>query len=127
MKSKPIHQILLDLDRRQSRQLKRLLTLGPFVEGSVISFKRRCGKEVCRCRKGGPHESLIISQLVKGKLKVVYTRPEDRRFLMACKERWREFKKNKKDLVDLHKKILIELDHLATLKTEAYRPKPAKG
>ena len=120
-------KILLNLDRQHVRQLKTLLTSNPFVEGSVVSFKRRCGKKVCCCRKDGPHESLVISRWVKGKLKVVYTRPEDRSFLLACRDRWREFRKNKKNLAKLQKKILQELDRFAELKTEKYRPKPAKG
>src|SRR3990167_3253149 len=120
-------KILLNLDRQHVRQLKTLLTSNPFVEGSVVSFKRRCGKKVCCCRKDGPHESLVISRWVKGKLKVVYTRPEDRSFLLACRDRWREFRKNKKNLANLQKKILKELDRFAELKTEKYRPKPAKG
>jgi len=130
MKGKPIHryhQVLKKLDRQHGRQLKTLLTPDPFVKGSVVSFKRRCGKKVCCCRKEEPHESLVISRWVRGKLKVVYTRPEDRSFLLACRAHWREFKKNKKNLAGLQKKILRELDRFAELKTETYRPKSAKG
>src|SRR3989338_2328116 len=128
MNRKPIcRQSLLNLDRQHGRQLKALLTPDPFVEGSVVSFKRKCGKKVCCCRKEEPHESLVVSRWVKGKLKVVYTRPEDRPFLLACRDHWREFRKNKKNLADLQKKILKELDRFAELKTEKHRPKPAKG
>lgn len=128
MNGKPIpHRVLLSLDRQHGRQLKALLNPDPFVEGSVVSFKRKCGKKVCCCRKEELHESLVVSRWVKGKLKVVYTRPEDRPFLLACRDRWRKFKKNKKNLADLQKKILRELDRFAALKTEKYRPKPAKG
>ena len=122
-------QTLLDLDRQHSQKLKALLGshASPFLKGSIISFKRKCGKKVCCCQKEQPHESLVISRWVKGKLKVVYTQPEDRAFLLACRNRWREFKKNKKNLSDLQKRILKQLDHFAKFKTETYRPKPAKG
>ena len=130
MKRQPFNdQILLNLDRQHSQKLKALLgsPSDPFLKGSIVSFKRRCGKKVCCCRKEQPHESLIISRWVKGKLKVVYTQPEDRPFLLACRDRWRRFRKDKKNLADLQKKILKQLDHFAKLKTETYRQKPAKG
>ena len=123
----PHYQILLDLDRQHSRQLKTLLTSDPFVDGSIISFKRRCGKKGCCCLKGEPHESLIVSRRVKGKLKVVYTPAEDRPFLLACKDHWQEFRKNKKRLVDLQEKILRALTRFVALKTEKYRPERTKG
>ena len=122
-------QTLLTLDRQHSRQLKALMTDDPFLKGSVIVFKRKCGKAVCCCKKGHPHESLVVSRWVKGKLKVVYAKPEERSKLFAERDRIRRFKKDKADLTGLQKRILKKLDRLVKLKTESYHPspKPAKG
>ena len=122
-------QTLLTLDRRHSRQLKELMTNDPFLKGSVIVFKRKCGKAVCCCKKGRPHESLVVSWWVKGKLKAVYAKPQDRSKLFAERDRIRRFRKEKKDLAGLQKQILEKLDQFIKLKTESYSPstKQANG
>lgn len=132
MNSKPLYQcrrLLISLDRQHGRQLRALLTPDPFLKGSVIIFKRKCGKKACSCRKGQPHESLVISRWVSGKLKVAYARSEDRTWCLAYRDRYQKFRKDKKDLIHLQKQILKKLDYFVKLKTERYTPglKKARG
>ncbi len=37
------------------------------LRGSLIPFKRKCGKPTCRCANGEPHESPALSCTIEGK------------------------------------------------------------
>lgn len=128
-KLKKCRQTILSLDRQHSRQLRDFLSLDPLLKGSVIVFKRKCGKTSCYCKKGQPHESLIVSRWIKGKLKVVYAKPEERTELFTQRDRIRKVRKDKEDLSGLQQQILKKLDQFIKLKAEAYCPPPklAKG
>lgn len=132
MKNKLIqrcYKTILALDRQQDRQLRKFLSLDPLLKGSVIIFKRKCGKASCCCKKGQLHESLVVSRWIKGKLKVVYAKPEECSELFAQRDRIQKVRKDKEAFLDLQKQIFKKLNQFIKLKTEPYCPisKPAKG
>src|SRR5437879_498900 len=45
------------------------------VRGSIITLRRRCGKQSCRCAEGDPHETPALSYSVEGKTRML-TRSE---------------------------------------------------
>ncbi|GAI02244.1 unnamed protein product, partial [marine sediment metagenome] len=52
---------------------KKLGQVGPFVDGSMVKVKRRCGNKRCKCYlKGQKHESYYLHYKVKGITKAVY-------------------------------------------------------
>lgn len=125
MKNKLIQQCrktILALDQQHSQQLGDFLSIDSLLKGSVIVFKRKCGKSSCCCKKGQPHESLVVSRWIKGKLKVVYAKPEERSDLFAQRDRIRKVRRDKKTFLDLQKQILKKLNQFIKLKTEAYCP-----
>jgi hypothetical protein len=41
------------------------------LRGSLVSFKRRCGKQSCRCAEGEPHESPALTYTEGGRTKTL--------------------------------------------------------
>ena len=54
-------------------RLKKLATSTPVLAGSLVRFRRHCGKPSCHCLQGGPkHVGHQISFKVAGKSRAVY-------------------------------------------------------
>ena len=61
------------LTRKRDSLIKKLSETGPFVDGSFVKIKRRCGNKNCRCYvKGQKHESYCLMYKVAGVTKAVY-------------------------------------------------------
>lgn len=41
------------------------------LHGTLITFRRRCGKATCRCATGDPHESPALSVTEAGRTKTI--------------------------------------------------------
>jgi hypothetical protein len=41
------------------------------VRGSIVTLRRRCGKQSCRCVEGDPHETPALSYSVEGRTKML--------------------------------------------------------
>jgi len=61
------------LKRKRDGLLKQLAGTGPFVDGSMVVVKRRCGNKNCKCYlKDEKHESYYLHYKEKGVTKAVY-------------------------------------------------------
>ena len=61
------------LKRKRNSLLKKLADVGPFVDGSMVKVKRRCGNKNCKCyTEDKKHESYYLHYKVGGKTKAVY-------------------------------------------------------
>lgn len=60
------------LKRKRDSLLKQLGRIEPFVDGSIVKVRRRCGNKKCKCAQGEKHESLYLMYQVKGVTKAVY-------------------------------------------------------
>ncbi len=61
------------LQARRKRLMCRLGALGPWVQGSLVSTSRRCGKKSCACHRGGArHPVLYITGKENGKTVSLY-------------------------------------------------------
>jgi len=61
------------LTRKRDSLLKKLPEIGPFVDGSLVKIKRRCGNKNCKCYiKGEKHESYCLMYKIAGVTKAVY-------------------------------------------------------
>jgi len=45
--------------------------------GSIVTLRRRCGKENCRCVDGEPHETPALSYSIKGRTHMLTLRRGD--------------------------------------------------
>lgn len=61
------------LTRKRDGLIKKLSDIGPFVDGSLVKVKRRCGNKNCKCYlKGEKHECYYLQYKIKGVTKGVY-------------------------------------------------------
>lgn len=61
------------LIRKRDGLIKKLADIGPFVDGSFVKIKRRCGNRNCKCYlKGEKHESYCLMYKVAGITKAIY-------------------------------------------------------
>lgn len=61
------------LERKRNGLIKKLAEVGPFVDGSMVVVKRRCGNKNCKCYlKDEKHESYYLHYKEKGVTKAVY-------------------------------------------------------
>jgi len=61
------------LTRKRDSLLKKLASIGPFVDGSIAKVRRRCGNKNCKCfRENKKHESCYLMYKVAGVTKAVY-------------------------------------------------------
>jgi hypothetical protein len=80
------------LKRKRDSLIRRLKSTEPFVNGSIVKVRRRCGNKNCRCSRGEKHESLYLMYKVAGVTKAVYI-PVD---LTEQVKQWsKEYKKMK--------------------------------
>lgn len=55
------------LEARRSARLRELAAVGPFVTGSLVKVRVRCGNPNCKCASGQRHEAHIVSRKEKGR------------------------------------------------------------
>lgn len=61
------------LTRKRDGLIKKLSEIGPFVDGSFVKIKRRCGNKNCKCYLlGQKHESYCLMYKIAGVTKAVY-------------------------------------------------------
>lgn len=61
------------LERKRGSLLGQLAGIGPFVDGSLVKVKRRCGNKNCKCYlKDEKHQSYYLHYKVRGVTKAVY-------------------------------------------------------
>lgn len=84
------------LTRRREALRKRLVKLGPFMDGSLVLIARTCGNSAhCHCSRGRKHVSTYLSYAVQGKTRMVYI-PVD---LEDQARRWSADYRKLKDLI----------------------------
>ena len=91
--------------RMRDSRLNRLARAGPLVAASLVEAKVRCGKEGCRCRRGGGHPTRFLTFKRNGKTVSVYV-PKHR---LAEVKRWVREHKRIRALVREISELTMEL------------------
>lgn len=61
------------IKKKLQSKLSRLGRKEPFMEGTLVTVHRRCGRPNCKCATGGPtHTAHILTTKVKAKTKALY-------------------------------------------------------
>jgi hypothetical protein len=56
------------IEAQGQRFIRQIPSLGPWIEGTLVSTSRRCGKKDCACHQGGPkHPVLYLTWKKEGK------------------------------------------------------------
>jgi hypothetical protein len=60
-------------DERQARgELAKIAHERPFLQASLVTMERTCGKANCRCTRGDKHVALYLATRVQGRRKMIY-------------------------------------------------------
>ncbi len=84
------------LQAKRLSLLRQIQDLGPWIEGTLVTTARKCGKDNCACHRQGPkHPVLFITWKEAGKTVSLYIP----RYLEAEVKQWTENYKRLKDLI----------------------------
>ena len=67
---------LLKVQEQLPQLLGECLAREPLLPGSLYALRRKCGKPNCRCSRGEPHESTVLSYRGNGRPRNISPPPE---------------------------------------------------
>lgn len=114
---KRIHQ----LEKKRFWHLRVLLQSPSLLKGSLLNLKRPCGRSPCCCEQGELHHQTIVSFKKGGKTKFTYVPREDLPFIKGLSENMKRFRKNKKEMTLVEKKVWREIRRLERQITTHYK------
>jgi len=94
------------LKRRRDNLIKLLRGIKPFVDGSYVEVRRRCGKDKCKCTKGEKHKGLYLMYKEKKKTKAVYIPVDMQEEVKGWVQEYRRIKGVVKEICKLQKEII---------------------
>ena len=110
------HRSHLSARERAARsRLAKLVHDEPFVQGSLVTMKNRCGKPGCKCNRGERHICLCLSVRDEGKRRMIHV-PKD---LEEAAKTWVDNYMELKSLMDELSQSCI--DRLKQAKTDKGR------
>ncbi len=62
----------------------------PMLHGTLITFRRRCGKAACHCAGGAPHESPALTYREHGRTKTVTLSQAELVWVRAALQRYQQ-------------------------------------
>jgi len=62
---------LNSLSKKRKMLRDELCKLGPFLRGSIVEYKRICGRSHCRCQRGYLHSSTYFSSRIEKKTQML--------------------------------------------------------
>lgn len=109
---------VLDLQKQLAPLLQSFLGREPLLPGSVYTLRRRCGKPNCRCARGEPHASTVLSYRGEGRPRNITLPPEQLREVRELTEDYRAFRKARTRVVRLVDQLLDLLDRIEAARVE---------
>lgn len=95
------------LKRKRDSLIKKLGQIGPFVDGSMVKVKRRCGNKRCKCYlKDQKHESYYLHYKVKGITKAVYIPVDLEDEVKKWNQEYRKLKEITSEISKINKSII---------------------
>ncbi len=95
------------LKRKRDSLIKEMANIGPFVDGSMVKIKRRCGNKNCKCyTKGQKHESYCLHYKVAGVTKAVYIPVDMEGEVRAWNEEHKRLKRTIAEISRANKEII---------------------
>jgi hypothetical protein len=95
------------LETKQLKSLQKITTLRPWIEGSLVSTSRFCGKKNCACHHGGPrHPVLYVTWKEKGKTISLYIPRKLESDVRRWVQNYRKLKELIREVSDIQKQII---------------------
>ncbi|MEA3346742.1 MAG: DUF6788 family protein [Candidatus Auribacterota bacterium] len=95
------------LKRKRESLLKKLAKAKPFIDGSIVKVKRRCGNKNCKCAKTSyKHESFYLMYKVRGITKAVYIPVDVEGEVRKWSDEYKRVKMITKEICEIQKEIV---------------------
>jgi hypothetical protein len=95
------------LEAKRSKPLRKIHTLIPWVEGSLVSTSRFCGKNNCACHHGGAkHPVLYVTWKEQGKTVSLYIPRKLEKDVRRWVQNYRKLKNLIREVSDIQKQII---------------------
>lgn len=100
------------LTKKRAAILKEIRKVGPFLEGSLCTTKKRCGNPKCRCAKEGPiHETVLLTWKEDGITQTLYIPKDLREEAEKLVDQYRRLKEQVKLMSRTQREILAANRH----------------
>ena len=95
------------LEAKRLKPLQRIDTLIPWIEGSLVSTSRFCGKKNCICHQGGPkHPVLYVTWKENGKTVSLYVPRKLEPEVMGWVQNYKKLKETIREVSEIQKQII---------------------
>jgi hypothetical protein len=95
------------LEAKRLKPLRKIPTLIPWVEGSLVSTSRFCGKKNCICHQGGPkHPVLYVTWKEQGKTVSLYVPRRLEHEVTRWVQNYKELKSVIREISEIQKQII---------------------
>ena len=95
------------LTAKQLKSIQKIATLHPWIEGSLVSTSRYCGKKNCACHHGGAkHPVLYVTWKENGKTVSLYIPRKLENDVRRWVQNYRNLKQLTREVSDIQKQIV---------------------
>jgi len=95
------------LEAKQLKPLQKITPLCPWIEGSLVSTSRFCGKNNCACHHGGAkHPVLYVTWKEQGKTVSLYIPRKLENNVRRWVQNYRKLKNLTREVSDIQKQII---------------------
>jgi len=95
------------LEGKQLKPLRKINTLVPWIEGSLVSTSRFCGKKNCICHHGGSkHPVVYVTWKEKGKTVSLYVPRRLERDVKRWVQSYKKLKGLVREVSEIQKQII---------------------
>lgn len=100
------------MTKKQKALIKKMAEIGPFIEGSLSTVYRICGRESCACMKEGKkHPAMFFTWKDENqKTKSLYVPVSKQKNAIMCNKNYKKLKVIIKKFSDIQKKVLASPD-----------------
>jgi hypothetical protein len=99
----------------------------PLLPGSLYTLRRKCGKPNCRCARGEPHESTVLSYRGQGRPQNISPPAEQIDALRQMTDDYRRVRQARAKLVRWQRQILKLVDELEAVRVQLGEAEFRKG
>jgi hypothetical protein len=98
---------LAQLERKRTQLLHKIEKLSPWIQGSLVSTSRFCGKPNCACHHGGPkHPVLFITSSENGKTISLYVPRQLERQVLTWSANYKKLKEVLRELSEIQRQVI---------------------
>lgn len=94
------------LTKKRKAVLKKVIKIGPFIEGTLAVTQRMCGAKKCTCLRGKKHKAMYLTWKEKQETRSMYVPVRRQEEALEMSRNYKKVKKLIRILSNMNKKSL---------------------